>query len=124
MNNYTEIFLEVCPQDIENCYNAQIPSQNEDGMIDYYIQAIDLSGKFETLPMAGYFSFSVVGGSPAVSGDINMDDVVNVLDVVLAVNYVLGSTELNDYQQQIADMNNDNIVNILDIILIVNTIIG
>ena len=53
-----------------------------------------------------------------------MDNEVNVLDVVISVNYILGLGDLTSYQQQIADMNNDSIINILDIILIVNEILG
>ena len=92
--------------------------------IKYYIQAIDYSGRVETLPIAGYYSFSAVAGLTFDDGDVNLDNDVNVLDIVLTVNYVLGSGELTSSQQQIADMNNDSIINILDIILIVNTIIG
>jgi len=57
-------------------------------------------------------------------GDINMDQNINVLDIVVVVNYVLDIEELLLSQIQIADLNNDNIVNILDIILIVNLILG
>jgi len=57
-------------------------------------------------------------------GDINMDQNVNVLDIVVVVNYVLDIEELSLSQIQIADLNNDDIVNILDIILIVNLILG
>ena len=57
-------------------------------------------------------------------GDINMDQTINVLDIVLTVNYVLGTEDLSVSQIQIADINNDEIVNILDIILIVNLILG
>ena len=53
-----------------------------------------------------------------------MDESINVLDIVLAVNYVLGVEDLTSYQIQLADMNTDQIVNILDIILIVNIILG
>ena len=58
------------------------------------------------------------------SGDLNMDEYINVLDIVLAVNYVLGLDELSSYQIQLADINGDQIVNILDIILVVNLILG
>jgi hypothetical protein len=53
-----------------------------------------------------------------------MDQNINVLDIVVVVNYVLDIEELLLSQIQIADLNNDNIVNILDIILIVNLILG
>ena len=52
------------------------------------------------------------------------DDLINVLDIVSVVNYVLGLGDLTDYQSQLADMNSDGTVNILDIISIVNLIIG
>ena len=76
------------------------------------------------MPIAGYYSFDAIAGTPAQDGDVNMDEQVNILDVVSVVNFVLGLDNFTSYQQQIADMNNDNIVNILDIILIVNTILG
>ena len=124
MDESEEIVMNVCDQDIPDCYIADIPNQSSDIEIKYYIQAIDLTGRFETLPIAGYYSFDVVGGMPVQNGDINMDNYINVLDIVLAVNYVLGTEDLSSYQIQIADMNGDDIVNILDIILIVNEILG
>ena len=53
-----------------------------------------------------------------------MDQYINVLDVVLVVNYVLGIEEFSTSQIQLSDVNNDSIVNILDIIQIVNLILG
>ena len=53
-----------------------------------------------------------------------MDGTINVLDIVSAVNHVLGLEILLDSQIQISDMNNDGTVNILDIISIVNIILG
>ena len=53
----------------------------------------------------------------SVVGDINGDEVVNVLDVIQLVNMALGSQEIN---YNTADLNNDGIVNVLDIVLVVN----
>ena len=124
MDESEEVMMSVCDWDIPDCYVADIPSQVYDSEVKYYIQAIDLSGRVETLPIAGYYSFDAVAGTLVEDGDINMDNEVNVLDIVILVNYILGLADLSSYQQQIADMNNDGIVNILDVILIVNTIIG
>jgi len=124
MGEYESINLDICDDDIPDCYEAQIPSQNEDGNVQYYIQAIDLTGRIENLPMAGYFDFDVIGGFPAQQGDVNQDGVLNVLDIVQIVNNILGTNEFTEYQTQIADMNSDNIINILDVILVVNIIIG
>jgi len=56
-------------------------------------------------------------------GDINQDDVINIQDLVVAVNVILGITELTQAQFYAADMNEDSIVNIQDIIILLNFII-
>ena len=53
-------------------------------------------------------------------GDINDDNTINILDVVLLVNIILGS---NDFVSE-ADLNGDGIANILDVVLLVNVILG
>ena len=55
-----------------------------------------------------------------ILGDVNGDDILNVLDVVLLVNIVLYSDEHNPS----ADMNSDGIINVLDIVLLVNIILN
>ena len=57
-------------------------------------------------------------------GDVNMDDSIDVLDVVLMVNFVLGVVEPSNTQSQIGDFNDDGILNILDVISLVNQITG
>ena len=55
-----------------------------------------------------------------LQGDSNGDGVINVLDIVIMVNIVLGNEPYNP----IADMNGDNIVNVLDIVILVGIILG
>ena len=43
-----------------------------------------------------------------LTGDINLDVIINVLDVVLLVNLVLGSSEYNE----LGDMNNDMVLDL------------
>ena len=52
-----------------------------------------------------------------ILGDINYDFEVNIQDIILLVNLVLG-----DQTESIADLNSDNIVDVLDIIYLVNII--
>ena len=52
-------------------------------------------------------------------GDINGDDIINILDVIEIINLILQ----NDYEV-IVDMNNDQQINILDIIQLVNIILN
>ena len=58
--------------------------------------------------------------SPDLSGDVNQDGVINVSDIVIAVNIVLGMSPFNE----LADINGDGIVNVQDIILLVNIILS
>ena len=53
-------------------------------------------------------------------GDINADEIINILDVVLLVNIILGT---GDFLPS-ADLNGDEIANILDVVLLVNIILG
>lgn len=57
-------------------------------------------------------------------GDINSDNLVNVLDVTLAARHVLGLIELSQDQQAIADVNGDGLVNVLDVTLIMQFALG
>ena len=59
-----------------------------------------------------------------IQGDVNTDGVLNVLDIVLTVNFVLGVDTPSNIQNNLADMNSDGILNVLDVILIVNEVIG
>ena len=52
-------------------------------------------------------------------GDLNNDGFINILDVIILVNVILGVVESNDS----FDFNNDNFVDILDIILLINIIL-
>ena len=60
---------------------------------------------------------------PDNSGDINIDGDVNIIDVVILVDYVLGYQSLNEDQLQQANMNNDGLINIIDIVILVENIL-
>ena len=60
----------------------------------------------------------------AANGDVTLDDIVNILDVVNLVQVILGNGELNDNQVCNADINQDGILNILDVVAIVQAILG
>ncbi|MFQ6093615.1 MAG: dockerin type I domain-containing protein [bacterium] len=60
----------------------------------------------------------------SLKGDVNGDLQVNVLDVVLAVNIILGTVSLTPEQFWAGDFDDDGLVNILDVVQIVNRILG
>ena len=73
--------------------------------------------------MAGYYTFNVVATQLADDGDVNMDDSINVQDIIMIINYILGQTEFDDQQWSLADLNDDQSINIQDVILVVNIIL-
>ena len=54
-----------------------------------------------------------------ISGDLNADGILNILDVVLMINLALDGGFADT-----ADMNGDGIVNVLDIVTLINTILN
>ena len=62
-------------------------------------------------------------GNPTAPGDVNFDEVLNILDVVMIINFVLGSDTPDSMESNAADYNNDNLINVQDIVLLLNTIL-
>ena len=59
-----------------------------------------------------------------IPGDANQDLNVDILDIVIIVNFILGQDEPDNLQFIAADINGDNIINIQDIILLLNMILN
>ena len=64
-----------------------------------------------------------VGIDDSDFGDINQDEVINILDIIIVVNIILDSVNPTDLELILSDVNNDNQINVLDIIAIVNIIL-
>ena len=56
-------------------------------------------------------------------GDVNFDGSLDITDVILLVNFVLGQTPTEE-EVLTADFNQDSIINILDVITLVGEILG
>ncbi|MBT3748293.1 MAG: T9SS type A sorting domain-containing protein, partial [Bacteroidetes bacterium] len=74
------------------------------------------------LPMEHLVSSGMI--TIGLSGDVNTDGDVNVLDIVNLVSYILLVENPTDDQFSGGDINGDNILNVLDVVQIVNIIIG
>ncbi|MEE2858830.1 MAG: FISUMP domain-containing protein [Candidatus Neomarinimicrobiota bacterium] len=70
-------------------------------------------------PQARSMFLSLDGWQPDLPGDVNEDGIINITDIVIAVNIVLGMSPFNE----LADVNEDSIINVQDIILLVNIIL-
>ena len=53
-------------------------------------------------------------------GDLNNDGTLNVQDIIIMVNIILGVEEYNEA----ADLSGDSIINVLDVIQLMNLILG
>mgnify|MGYP003140245170 FL=1 len=77
---------------------------------------------FNDLADTKYLDFSFI---PALAqGDITGDQVVNVLDIVAMVQFILGLTDLSDAQFSAGDVNDDEVINVQDVVATVQLILG
>ena len=59
-------------------------------------------------------------GTTFETGDVNTDNEINILDIVMLVNMIIG-IETPNYE--LGDLNSDDEINVLDIILVINNIL-
>ena len=60
-----------------------------------------------------------------ILGDSNNDNAVNVLDIVIIVNYILtGNIDFDNCNVIVSDFNQDSELNVLDVVEIINTILS
>ena len=57
-------------------------------------------------------------------GDSNLDELINVQDIVLTINHILGIDLLDDLSFSNSDTNDDLIIDVLDIVIIVNIVLS
>ena len=71
------------------------------------------------------FLYDIVCSGPQTEiGDINEDAIINILDVILLVNFALNINEPTENQLFVSDLNEDDVLNVLDVIVLVNLILA
>jgi hypothetical protein len=80
-------------------------------------QVLIITSQFTNEP-TDEIEFSILD-APIIQGDINQDGLVNVVDIVAAVNLIL-----TDSYDSIVDMNEDGELNVVDIVLLINIILS
>ena len=112
-------FIRVAkPDDTSNNYFLDL---NVNSVIPYYTQTglwLEPIDSLQTM----YDNWLETQISGAL-GDINTDFIIDILDVVNIVNFIMGNSEPTFEQQYLGDLNQDGIINIQDIILIINIIL-
>ena len=56
-------------------------------------------------------------------GDVNNDSMINVLDIVTMVNFILDVDQPDECSEDVSDFNDDGLINVLDVIQLVNIIL-
>ena len=76
--------------------------------------------RYEPWTLGGHPHYEVVE-APELTGDVNYDGVVNIVDLILTVNYIIKGSPGN---LALYDINEDGGWNILDVVVLVNIILG
>ncbi len=89
---------------------------DKEGIIQYANNEIDTEWMIYVLE-------ELINDAPMVQGDINVDGIVNILDIIYLVNFILNNQTPTDIQFTSSDLNLDGLLNILDIVQLVNIIL-
>ena len=105
--------LEVTSSTFENSYSATL-----------YVP----KGCTKAYAMANYWKLfnaisEISGGATGLKGDVNLDGVVNIQDVVATISFMLNE-DVDPFEEANADMNEDDTINITDVIAIINIILS
>jgi len=90
---------------------------SQEGVIAYANNEIDTEWMLSVI-------YNLLDNTNGVIGDINQDDVINVLDIINLINFILGVEIPDDNQITLSDLNDDQIINILDVVMLVNLILN
>jgi hypothetical protein len=101
---------------ITDCDSADIEEITESGSV---VWSYSQSGNNANIARAQKYAIDYFDEVDGISGDINGDGILNILDIVSLVNLVLAG----DYDDA-GDINSDDMLNILDIVSLVNLILG
>ena len=125
--DYLEFYIDDEPQDLViggdtdwNEYTVDLPIGEH--LLRWVYEKDEAQSSGEDCAWLDMIQFPA-GAVPPLSidfGDLNFDSIVNILDVIVTVNYVVGHIELNNEQIQNADMNLDGTINVFDILMIVD----
>ncbi len=125
VDNYVAVSSSPAIIDLDNDSDLEIVFGDGNG---FSVLDIKSTGSDDTywsqcrgnLQRTGSFTSSVQNESP--DGDVNGDDILDVLDIIIVVGAIMDGS--SDDLLAIADINQDGVVNVLDIVAMVDIIMG
>jgi len=104
-------------------FNWQAPESNL-GDIQFYLSTLAANHNHGLSGDNTYTQVFTLSFSEAIIGDLDGDGIVNVIDIIVTVNVILGAVEPTPQQESAGDLNGDSIIDILDVIALVNLVLG
>lgn len=89
---------------------------DQNGIIQYANNEIDTEWMM-------YVLNELIGNNQGILGDINLDGSINILDIVILINYIVDIQIPTEEELSLSDLNGDGALNILDIVQLVNIIL-
>ena len=126
LSNNFNVTFESAPEWLTTNPNQGTLLDNQNQIITITTESDDIDGNY-----SAFINISSNGGTVSIPvimdvngsllGDTNGDTNINILDVIIMVNMILGEAEIN---LNTADMNSDGLVNVSDVVLLINSILG
>jgi len=113
------------PENVDE-WSGVIPALVDTGVIQYYIQAADSSGRIETNPMAGWHFFIASPTDACLAwsmGDLDNSGQLSVMDILLLAD-IVNNSGYGICPESISDINNDGEISVVDIVFLVNIILN
>ena len=110
------------PGSIQWSFNWQAPGSDV-GNINFHLSSLATNHNHSTSGDHTYTQVITLSYNDVVLGDLNGDGIINILDVIVEVNIILGAVVPTPQQESAGDLNTDGTIDILDIILLVNLIL-
>ena len=108
---------------IQYAFNWQAPSTNV-GDIKIYLAALATNHSHSTYGDNTYTQVITLSYNDVMMGDLDGDGIINILDIILEVNIILGVIDPTPQQETAGDLNADGNIDILDVIALVNLILN
>ena len=111
------------PGSIQWSFNWQAPDSDV-GNINFYLSSLATNHNHSTSGDHTYTQVITMSYNDVVLGDLDGNGAINILDVVILVNIILGVFDPTSQQEISADLNADGTINILDVVQLVNMILS
>ncbi len=110
------------PGSIQYAFNWQAPTADI-GDIKIYLSALATNHSHSTWGDNTYTQIITLSYNDGMMGDLDGNGVINILDIIVEVNIILGAIDPTPQQEIAGDLNADGGINILDVIALVNLIL-